>query len=173
MSRNLDQISVISIGSNSHFYLNIWKNNLRPIKLKIARVCADLKAALSIESSADDQLLFLGGNSNLESQKSEALISVIDVSDLNNVREIRSFVLEHQEMVTCLRLKRVDTLENRELLLVSGRQHVVLLEYRKELRDFEVLKRYPNLQNGEIFDFSIHDGSIVTCSPADNFLHKC
>lgn len=120
MSRRLDQISVISIGVNSHFYLNLWKNHHKPTKLKLSRVCSQLKAALSIESSLDDSLLFIGGNSSLDPEVSSPTISVIDVSDFDRVREISSFTLDGEGMVACLKLQRVENSEGRELLLASG-----------------------------------------------------
>ena len=138
----------------------------------MSKICPYINAALCIESSVNDDLLFIGGNHYLESGKTEAIISVIDVSDMNNVREISTFNLAEEEMISCLKLTRLEIHEARELLLVSGNQHLLLLEYLRDYSTFQVVQRFPHLQSGEIYDFSISNGAVITCCPRDSFLHK-
>jgi len=138
----------------------------------VSKICPYINAALCIESSVNDDLLFIGGSHYLESGKTEAIISVIDVTDMNNVREISTFNIAEEGMTTCLKLTRSEIQEGRELLLVSGNQHLLLLEYLRAYSTFQVVQRFPHLQTGEIYDFSISNGAVITSCPQDSFLHR-
>lgn len=166
MNSKITKIAVISVTENSKIYLNYWEKGKKPKKLEISKICSKLKAAMTLELSQNEKILYIGGCDDLNVENGKPTLAAVTFDE--TLMEVGSFELHEASMKNIFKMKR---LQNQEVLVVSGFKMLSLVEFR-DREKFVELKQLRGLHSGEIFDFCLRGNDIFSICGQDSFIHK-
>ena len=126
-----------------------------------------MKAAMCLETSKDQSILFIGGCDNMDIQEGHPLITAVRFD--GSLEHMDSLSLGDTSMRNVFQLKR---LGNTDVLVAGGFYSISLVQFNRETGKFFELKQLSNLHNGEIFDFVIQGHEIYSICSSDKYIHR-
>lgn len=166
MNSKITKIAVISVTEKSKIYLNYWEKGKKPKKLEISKICSKVKAAMALEISEDENILYIGGCDDLNIERGKPILSAVSFDE--TLMEVASFELHEASMKNIFSMKRV---KGEEVLVIAGFKMLSLVEFRNENKFIE-LKQLRGLHSSEIFDFEMRGKDIFSVCTNDAYIHK-
>ena len=153
---------------NFDLYLNFWdKNTGKKTSKLLSNISDKLRVAMSLETSSDDSVVFLGGCDRLDLDSANPVLSAFSFD--HSMTEAACLELSSKDMNNVYSIKR---LEGCNTLLISGSKIISIIEYDKLLEKFSELKQLRNIHSGPIYSFTLRNKDIFSVSPVDNYVHK-
>lgn len=128
VSKDHNKFMVLSVEDrNFDLYLNFWdKNTGKKTSKLLSNISQKLRVAMTLETSVDDSIVYLGGCDKLDLDNASPILSAFSFD--HSMAETACIELSSKDMNNVYSVKR---LEGCNTLLLSGNKVISVVEYDK------------------------------------------